>query len=816
MNFKRILPYIISIGLLLIVSAAFFPDAFKGKRVAQPDRITATGKENEIVKFRKETGEETLWTNQIFGGMPTFFGGAKYNGNLLRPIINNILMLRMPQPVGYFFLTLLCAYLMFIILGVNPWLSVVGSLASGLCTYNFIIYEAGHDAKLFAIAFFPLVAAGVLLTYHKKKYLLGTALFAFAFGCEIMTGHIQMVYYLGLALLVYVIVRFIFAIKEGELPSFVKASSFLLVGALLAISANGARLFTSYEYMKETMRGPAILANTGAGDKDSKTGLQKDYVFRWSHGIAESLTFLVPGAFGGGSSEKIGKDSKFYKEMRRKGAPASALEKAPMYWGDMPMTSGPVYFGAIVCFLFVLGLLVVKGELKWWLLFATLLTVLLSYGKNLMWFSDLFYYYFPMYDKFRAVSSILVIPQFTLSLLGILGLSAIIQGKVERKTAMRALYISLGVVGGLCVLVALLGGGMFGFEGASDARMKEAGYAVGALVEDRKSLMRSDALRSLLFVLLSGGLVWAYLSEKVKLAKKEYLLIGGLAVLMLFDLGMVGRRYLDSSNFVSERKYQANFQERPVDKQIKQDKDPNFRVMDASINTFNSNQATYHHKTIGGYHAVKLRRYQDMIDKHIGRGNMDVLNMLNTKYFITQKGEGQQNPGALGNVWFVSDIKKVATPDEEIASLEKFDPKTTAFIHNEFDDYLGGFTGGDGQGEIVLSDYKPNKLTYSTNASTDQLAVFSEVWYNPAKGKGWQAYLDGEPVDHIRANYVLRAIKVPAGNHKITFEFSPNYFKTGNLISLASSSLLLLLSLGALVKYFLDLRKGESLEEETR
>ncbi len=813
MDFKRILPHIISIALLLIVSAAFFPDAFKGKRVEQPDRLAAAGKENEILKYEEELGERSLWTNQIFGGMPTFYGGASYSGNLLRPISKYFMMLNLPQPVGYFFITLLCSYILFIVLRVNPWLSFVGALASGLCTYNFIIYEAGHDGKLFAIAFFPLVAAGVLMTYHQKKYLLGTALFAFGFGCEIMSGHLQMTYYLGLALLVYVIVRFIFAIKEGELPSFVKASSFLLIGAVLGIAANSSRLITSYEYVDETMRGPAVLSDSGATEKDSKTGLKKDYVFQWSHGIGESLTFLIPGAYGGGSQEKVSKDSKFYKQMRKKGAPASALQKAPMYWGDMPVTSGPVYFGAIVCFLFVLGLLVVKGELKWWVLFATLLTVLLSYGKNLMWFSDIFYYYFPMYDKFRAVSSILVIPQLTLSLLGILGISAIIQGKVERKSALRALYISTGVVGGLCVLVALLGGGMFDFVGASDSRMKSAGYAVGALVDDRKSLMRSDALRSLLFVVLSAGLIWVYLSEKIKFAKKEYLLIGGLALLMLFDLGMVGRRYLDSSNFVSERKYEANFAERPVDKEIKKDRDPNYRVMDLSINTFNSNKTTYHHKTIGGYHAVKLRRYQDMIDKHIGRGNMDVLNMLNTKYIINQQAEGQVNKEALGHAWFVSDIKKVATPDEEIKSLDKFDPKTTAFAHNEFDDYLGGFSGGDGAGDIVLTDYKPNLLTYNTRTGSEQLAVFSEVWYDPGKGKGWQAFIDGKEVEHMRVNYILRAIKVPAGEHEIKFEFKPDYFKTGNMISFASSVLLLLVCLGAVVMHFLNLKKGDVQEE---
>ncbi len=811
---KNAIPHIVALGVFLAVAIGFFPDAMKAKVASQPDRILAAGKENEIVKHREQTGEESLWTNQIFGGMPAFYGGVKYRNNVLRQVYEYVLTLNLPDPSSFFFLSFICGYILLILLGINPWLSIIGALSMGLCTYNFVIYEAGHISKLHAIAYFPLVAAGVLLAY-RGKYILGTVLFGFAFGLEIMTSHIQMTYYLGLGLLVYVIIRFIYALKNGELPSFIKASALLSLAALLAIGANASRLWSSYDYMKESIRGPKILKQADNG-KDNKQGLGKDYVFNWSYGIGESMTFLIPGFFGGASSEGIDSNSATYKDLKRKGANRAALKTAPLYWGAQPMTSGPVYFGAIMCFLFVLGLIVVKGELKWWLLFATLLTLLLSWGKNLQWFSDIFYYYFPLYNKFRAVSSILVVPQLTIPLLGVLGLSAITQNDIDKSKALRALYIAAAVTGGLCLLFALMGPSFFDFSAANDARYKQAGYNIGAFVSDRKSLMRSDAFRSLLFIALSAGLIWFYLNEKITFSAKKWLVFGGLGVLTLVDLGGVGARYLNSDNFVSKGAYQRNFAQRSVDKQILKDKDPNFRVLDMSINTFNSNKATYHHKTIGGYHAVKLRRYQDMIENHIGKGNQKVLNMLNTKYIIGQEKQAQQNPGAMGNVWFVNNIQKVATPNEEIDALNNIDPKTTAIVHQEFDNYLGGFSGGNGQGTIKLADYKPNHLTYETNSSAEQLAVFSEVWYDPGQGKGWQAYIDGQEVEHIRANYVLRAIKVPAGQHKIEFKFFPRAYYMGETISLISSLILLLSFVGYLVWEFLQARKRSEVEEEQK
>ena len=814
MDFKKIIPYIVGVLVLLAVSIGFFPETFQGKVVYQPDWLQLTGHANEIKAFKKKTGENSLWTNQLFGGMPTYYIGEQYPSNLLQPLSTYVMRLGLSKPVGLFFLAMVSAFVLFLILGVNPWLSIVGALAMGLSTYNFVIYEAGHVAKLHAIAYFPLVAAGVLAAY-RKKYILGAVIFGLGFGFEIMTSHIQMTYYLGLCLLVYVIIRFFFALKEGELASFLKASALLTIAGLLAVGANTSRLWSAYDYMKETIRGPAILQSDNA--ENNKAGLSKDYVFAWSHGIAETLTFIIPGAYGGASQESIDSNSAVYKDLKRKGAPASALKKAPLYWGALPMTSGPVYFGAIICFLFVFGLFVVKGELKWWLLISSLLLIFLSFGKNMMWLSDIFYYYFPMYNKFRAVSSMLVIPQLTFPLLGILGLTAVVNKTVDRKTALMGLYIALGVTGGLCLLMALIGGNLFDFAGPNDARYGQAGYSVKAFIADRQSLLRSDAFRSLILIVLSAGLLWAYITEKLKGKWASYILFGALGLMILFDLGGIGKRYLNSSNFVSQSRYDTNLKPRKVDQQILKDTDPNFRVLDLSINTFSSNKTTYHYKTIGGYNAVKLRRYNDLIERHIGKGNQNVMNMLNTKYVINQQQQPQQNPGALGNVWLVNNIQKVANANAEIDALSSFDPKTTAVIHQEFDNYLGGF-GGSGQGTITMTEYKPNHLTYQSKSSSEELAVFSEVWYNPGKGKGWQAFIDGQEVEHIRANYVLRAIKIPAGEHKIEFKFHPKPYYMGEHISLVSSLLLIFGFFGYLAWEFMRMRKrktiGDDLDDE--
>lgn len=798
MNWKKNLPYIAIIGIFLVLSFGLFPDAFSGKVVNQPDMLNFSGMGSDVREFKKETGEVAVWTNNTFSGMPTFiWGGAPYTGNKLRPLQNWVLTLGFPAPSAYFFLAFLCFFILTIVLKIDPWIGLVGSLAFGLCCYNFLIGEAGHISKFIAITYFPLIAAGVMLVY-RKKYLVGALLFGLGLGLDIMAGHIQMTYYFGICMGIYVVAKLINAIQKNEIADFAKASAILLIPLMLAVGSNASRLWTSYEYMKETIRGPQVLS-TQAGDSES--GLDKDYVFAWSHGVGESVSFIVPGAFGGGSAQPMDKDFATYKDLKKKGVGRAGLKSAPLYWGNMPSTSGPIYFGAIAWLLFVFGLLMVKGHLKWWLLITTVLVTMLSWGRNLMWFNEFFYDYFPMYDKFRSVNSILAVLQFTVPFLGVLALSELISEKLDRKEAIKKLYIAMGVTGGFVLVFGLFGSAFFDFKGMSDARLESNGYNLGAILSDRKMMMRNDSVRSLLYILLSGGLIWLYLKEK--LIKKSSIVFGILAFLMLLDLGGVGKRYLNKDNFVKAKKYTNNFAARPVDKQILQDKDPNYRVYDMSINTFNSNRASNHHKTIGGYHAAKLRRYRDLIEKQMGAGNQKVLDMLNMKYFITREQTAQQNPGALGNAWFVKNVQEVQTNDDEINALSNFEPRETAIIHTEFKDYLGGFSGGTAEGTIQLNTIKPNNITYTSNSSSEQMAVFSEVIYKPNQKGGWQSFIDGKPADHIRANYILRAMKIPAGQHTIEFKFMPPSYYTGEWISMICSLILLLSGIGLLGRYYL-------------
>lgn len=793
MNWKKLLPQVSIIGILLVISIGLFPDAFKGKVVKHPDILSFNGIGTDAQKYNKETGDVAVWTNTSFSGMPAYiWAGAPYTGNKLRHLQNWVLSLGLPSPSGLFFISFLCFFILTIVLKINPWVGLIGSLAFGLSTYNFLISEAGHISKFSAIAYFPLIAAGVMLVY-RKKHILGGVLFGLGLGLCIMAGHIQMTYYFGICMGIYVIAKMIYAIRNNEVTDFAKASAFLFIPLMLATGSNASKLWTSYEYMTETIRGPQLLT-TGQGDSNS--GLNKDYVFDWSHGIGESVSFIVPGAFGGGSSQPMNKDFATYKDLKKKGVGKAGLQTAPLYWGDMPATSGPIYFGAIAWLLFVFGLLIVKGHLKWWLLVTTLLITMLSWGKNLMWFNELFYNYFPMYDKFRSVNSILAVLQFTVPFLGVLALSELVSEKLNKEEAIKKLYIALGITGGFVLIFGLFGTAFFDFKGMNDPRLESAGFNLGAILSDRKMMMRTDSIRSLLYILISGGLIWMYLKEK--LLKKNSILFGALAFLMLLDLGGIGKRYLNSDNFVKAKKYTDNFAPRPVDNQILQDKDPHYRVFDLSVSTFNSNRPSNHHKTIGGYHAAKLRRYNDIIEKQISVGNQQVLNMLNTKYIITREQQAQKNPGALGNSWFVKNILKVNSHDEEMNSLSNFEPRETAVVHSEFTDYLSGFTGGSSEGNIVLSAFKPHIFTYTSNSNAEQLAVFSEVIYKPNQKGGWQSFIDGKPTDHIRANYVLRAMKIPAGQHTIEFKFVPASYYTGEIIAMICSLILLIGGIGFL------------------
>jgi len=786
---QRALPHLIAVLIFLAACAAYFSPQLQGKVPEQGDIIQYLGMSQELREYKQETGERTLWTNAMFGGMPTYQIKTVHEGNTLRAL-EKVGKLGISRPIGRFFLAMLGFYLLLVLLGVNRWLSIIGALAFGLTTNNLILFEAGHQTKLKAISYLPIVTAGMLLAF-RKKYLLGGILFAAGLGLNIMANHVQMTYYFAITLVVFGIAELVYNAQKGSWAHFGKAAGSLVVAALLALGAAASNLWVTYEYSKDTMRGEPILATEGQPKSSSETeGLEWEYAMNWSNGFIDLFASYIPGVAGGGSQEPVGQNSAVVKDLKQKGARIPSDFKAPLYWGSLPFTSGPIYFGAIVFFLFLMGLFLVKGPVKWWIGIGTLLTFLLSMGKNLEWFNRLFFEYFPLYSKFRTPNSILSITAFLVPVLGFLALHKIVGNKVSKEEALRSLKWGGGIAAGIAVFFALLGPSFFDFSSPGDARYEQAGYDISAIIADRKSLMRSDAFQTLVLVLLSGGLIWAYLQDKLKL---NVMLIG-LAALVVFDHWTIGRRYVTNDLFVTESQYVKNVAPRPVDEQILQDTDPHYRVHDVSINSFNSSKASYFHKTIGGYHAAKLQRAQDIIDRHLSKGNQKVLDMFNTKYIITgQPGQErvQQNPNALGNAWFISNFQLVESPNAEIDALDTFDPANTAVVHQEFQDYIEGLQPS-GQGSIQLKDYAPNRLVYEASAQGTQFAVFSEVWYN----KGWQAYIDGEPAEHIRVNYILRGMKIPDGKHTVTFEFAPESYEVGVLLSRIFSSLILLGLLG--------------------
>jgi len=782
LDFRSLVPYLVPVLVILLCNIVYFLPQFSGKEVEQGDIIQYKGMAKEAIDFEKSTGEDALWTNSMFGGMPTYQINTKNKGNLLG-YVDRVFNLGLKRPAGMFIAGMLGFYLLLLLLGVNPWLSMIGALFFGLSTNNLILYEAGHVTKLRTIMYGAPALAGMILVY-KQKYLIGGSVFALFLGINIFANHPQMTYYLGFVMLIFGLIYLISAIRSKTLVLFLKSTLVIAVAGVLAVGASTSQLWTTYEYSNSTMRGKPILTASGGNVTSSSEtdGLEWSYAMSWSIGAKDLLASFIPKAVGGGSGEWVDKDSYFSKKMQiRKDI------QIPTYWGDLPFTSGPSYFGAIVIFLFLFGAFVVKGEVKWWLVASVVLTFLLAMGKNFPILNQTLYDYFPLFNKFRTPNSVLSITAILLPILAILGLSELVKN-TDKQKFLKPLYISFGVLASLCVFLYLFGTSFFSFSGKSDANYEQF---IDVLIEQRKLMLKSSALNTLLLISLVAGLIWAFIKSKINTTT----LLIGVGLIGVGDLFINGKSYLSERNFVSIKQYQQNFSPRPVDTQILQDNDPNFRVYDATINTFNSSKSSYFHKTIGGYHAAKLQRFQDIIDRHISKDNQNVLNMLNTKYYIVTKGEGEEsvirNPAALGNAWFVNNIIKVSDANAEIDSLSNFDPAGDVIIHEEFADYVQGLSLSK-NGDISLTKYTPNRLEYTVDTQGDQFAVFSEIWYGP--NKGWQASIDGQPVDHIRVNYLLRGLKVPSGQHQIVFEFVPKSFFTGAKIAFICSLLILLLS----------------------
>ena len=790
LSLKQIGTHFLVILGFALVAVLYFNPVLKGKKIYQSDIVQYTGMAKQHIDFRNAYDAESYWTNSTFGGMPTYQLGAKYPHNYIKKL--DLALRFLPRPADYLFLYFLGFYILLLVLKIDYKIAILGALSFGFSTYLIIILGVGHNAKAHAIAYMPLVLSGIILTFQKRYYL-GFIITALASGLELVTNHPQMTYYLGFLIIILGITYLVHAIKSKELPAFFKATAVLFIAAIFAFSMNATNLMATSEYAKESTRGKSELTiNPDGSTKEQTTGLDKDYITQFSYGKLETFNLFIPRFMGGGNREDIGKDSETYKAFRALGAtPIQALQEskqAPMYWGDQPIVEAPAYIGAVVIFLFVLALFLYQGRFKWWLIAGVLMSLLLSYGKNLSFLTDFFIDYVPLYNKFRAVSSIQVLLELCIPLLAALGLAQLFHKDRSSKTKLEALKKSLGIVAGLTVVFLIFKNSLFDFVGSSDGQFKEYYGAsfVEALRLDRSAIFTEDALRTLLLVLAVGGLIFTYLKQKI--TQNTTIVILGL--LLILDLVGVDRRYVNNDNFVSALKVDRPYQASTIDKELLKDT-TNFRVLDRSDN---STKSSYFHNSIEGYHAAKLRRFKAVQEFHIDKTNFEVLNMLNTKYIIYQNKEGEvlyfENENTNGNAWFVDAIESFETPDEEILALDKINTKTTA-IANASDLKSKRFVK-DSMASIQLVDYKLNHLVYETKTTEDGFAVFSEVYYK----NGWNATIDGVEVKHYNVNYILRGLEIPKGTHTVVFKFNPSVVTTGSNISLVSSILLVLLILG--------------------
>lgn len=789
---KKSLSHLLVLIGFIVVSLAYFSPVLQGKQIYQSDIVQYIGMSKQQKDFTAQTGEETYWTNSAFGGMPTYQLGARYPHNYIKKI--DLTLRFLPRPADYLFLYLLSFYILLLVLKVDFKLAALGALAFGFSTYLIIILGVGHNSKAHAIAYMPLVLSGILLVF-KKRYILGFLLTAIAMGLELVANHFQMTYYLMLLVIVLGIAYFIDAYNKQMLPHFFKSITILTTAVILAIGLNATNVLATKEYVKYSTRGKTELTiNPDGSPKEVTSGLDKDYITQFSYGGWETFNLFIPRFMGGGNAENLGEGSNIYDAVRKLGAsPAQALDQAkhaPMYWGQQPIVEAPAYVGAVVLFLFVFALFLVKGRLKWWLIGGTVLSLLLSYGKNLNVLTNLFIDYVPLYNKFRAVTSIQVILELCIPVLAIFGLVRLFNDFNKDEEKLKALKYSATITGGLALIFLLFGRSMFDFVGANDGSYIQAlgQDFIRAVKEDRKSIFTADTIRSLILVMLSAGLIFGYLKDKIK----EHWVILGFTALVLFDLVGVNRRYVNEDDFVPSIQMNKPFTANEVDKQIKNDTS-HFRVFDL---VSGPSKPSYFHNSLNGYNAAELKRYREVFDWYVSRNNINVLNMLNTKYIIAQDEEGNifpyVNDEANGNAWFVEEIIEVASANEEIKGLDSLDNKRVAIIdtkNNNLD--LKKRFKIDSITNIKVAEYKPNYIKYNTNNPNEGFAVFSEIYYP----KGWKATINGEEADFTRVNYVLRGMKIPAGVNTIEFKFDPDVVKTGSSISLASSAILTILLL---------------------
>ncbi len=803
---RKALPHLAAIAVFALISFFYFKPQYEGMALRQSDMVQVEGMSKDIQDYKAaHHGENPGWTGNMFGGMPSYLIDFDYEGRVIRDIGNELYVLGLPA--SFLFLAMTGFYLMLLCFGINPWLSIAGGIAYGLSTYFPLIIEAGHITKMVALVWAPPMVGAVFMAYRRNLWL-GVALAGVFAALEIAANHLQITYYFCFVLFALVINEAVRAWKKQAMSRFVKTTVALLAAGILAVASNAILLYYVNDYAKETIRGGSELTVDG---QTARPGLDKDYVTAYSYEVKETFDLFIPNFMGGSMSGGFKADGPVADALTKYNARQMA-PNLPGYWGEQPITSGPVYIGAVICFLFTLGMFLLRGRSKWWIAAVAALAILLAWGHNLMWFTDLFYNYFPLYNKFRTVSMTLVIVQWALPLVAVLGLQKLWAGKVEKGQFNKALRNSLIITGGIALFFALFGGSLFSFIGASDAQMGLPDDVLAAMRGERASMLRADSLRSLLFVLLTAGVVWAFYAKKIKAGVFALLA----AVLVLVDLLPVDLRFVNHDSFVPKQAKAITASD--ANRQIMQDTEPAYRVANLTTDPFRDATTSYFHRSVGGYHAAKLRRYQEVIERYLSKMNMGVYDMLNTKYFIVPGAEGstpqvQVNPNANGAAWFVDAVRWTDTPDAEIDALGKINTHHEAVVDSQFRGQLEavgidlpemwtqeGVDSLNLEPQIELDDYQVNRLTYKYSSPHPVLAVFSEIYYP----KGWTAYLDGEEAPYLRADYILRAMALPAGEHTVAFHYAPPHFRTLAGVSYAGSILLLGGLLGAI---FFQMRK---------
>jgi hypothetical protein len=825
---KKATPHLIAVAAFLLIAIVYCQPALTGKVVNQHDVIGWKGMVQQSFEYKDATGRFPLWTNSTFSGMPAYTVAMDASHPVSIGYVYLLLTLGLPIPVQYFFVACLCFYFLCMIMRMRPWLGAMAAIAFAYCTYDPVIVSVGHNTKMQALALAPVIIAAMMLLFE-RKYLWGMALMAIFFGLQVGTQHMQIVYYTLLVLGFFSMGFLVKSIKEGYVKNYLISIALALVSGLIGFGTYAVSLLPIQEYSKETMRGGRSELTAADSANATKGGLDKEYAFRWSYGISETFTLLVPGIYGGSNGgNEHSASSAFVQRMTEVGVPeenAIQMANGYSYWGDQPNTAGPVYLGAVICFLFIFAMVYTKTWHKWWILAAVLFAIMLSWGRHFPMFNNFLFDYMPFYKKFRAPSMSLVIPQLLVPLLAAYGIDKLLNAQASRDEIFKKFKHALFITGGILALLVLFYISA-DFNGPNDGRIREnfanqmmyqqsqgqqptpqmqqqanafGQSLVNGLEEDRKSMFVRDFIRSIVFMGLAALLVWAYIRNKVN----GLVLMIGLFGLSSIDLIAVATRYLNHKNFVEKEEFEAVFTPTAADQQILADPVKPFRVFDQTDEQngpWNSSRASYFHNAVNGYHPAKLGLYQDLIEMHLGNGNMQVFNMLNTRYFImndpsTRQPVAQRNAGAFGPAWFAKDVRLVKNADEEIKALENTSLRDTAVMQEKFRALLTAVPQADFAATIQVTEYKNDKITYRTNAAGNQFAVFSEIYYP----HGWEATIDGKKAEILKVNYALRGLPVPAGQHTIEFVFKPASYALGNTLMLISSLLAYALLIGAIV-----------------